>query len=250
MRMKRTLVAVPLLLLAACSGPPRLNAPTTPTASQPLTATPSQVDFDFISESDLIDLQYKTQTGADYSATVANPSVASTSWSTFNSADLVTPLTVLATGIGKTVIRVAVNGTPDGVNIPVSVDPDFTKVSVVFGGDVKKLNPQPLAGSQIQNCAGVGSYAEKVVVSLTRAGAGTFTVQDTPGFDRGYAVTAASGFSFTSHGTFSLFGAAIPGDLSIAFTSLNQLTFQETTTYNSGTSAVCANTYGGTLSRQ
>ena len=72
---------------------------------------------------------------------------------------------------------------------------------------------------------------------------------DTKDLDRSYTGTISSGLVFSGQGSFSFLGSSVPGQLSVTFNSLTQLTFQETTTYGTGSSS-CTNTYRGTLTKQ
>ena len=95
-------------------------------------------------------------------------------------------------------------------------------------------------------CAGSDAkYGENAVVNVNASGVGTVTLNDTPGFTRVYNITVtALNQTVTSQGTFSLFGAPIPGNITAVFTTVNQMTLKETTSYGS-----CSNTYSGTLNR-
>jgi uncharacterized membrane protein YgcG len=116
-----------------------------------------------------------------------------------------------------------------------------------FKGDASGDTTKKLGSSTNAFCAGSeAKYGETVSVTLDANGSGTITLDDTPNFQRVYNVTGVTGFGVTvkGSGTFSFFGAPIPGTLSVMFTSMTSLTMTETTTYGS-----CSNTYTGTMTR-
>jgi hypothetical protein len=177
--------------------------------------------------------------------TSSNPAVASLS-AVPSATQLVT-----AVGNGTTTIHVTLETVTDTADIPVTVNiqaPSLNSYNGTYKGDA---NLQPLLGqlrfvSPASSCAGsLAAYGETATINVNASGAGTFTMTDTPNFDRAYQVTIPSNLTFSSSGTFSFLGLAVPGKLSVTINSASKLTFQEATTYGS-----CTNTYGGTLTKQ
>jgi hypothetical protein len=233
---------------AACTS----NNPASPDNNKPQTrisSNPGSLSFNQLGQSGNVTASFTGSTvpppDSFWHFTSSNPSVASVS-----NASSPTQ-TVTAVGNGTTTIHITLETVNDTADIPVTVSaplPTFSQYNGMWKGDA---NLQPLLGqlrfvSPAASCAGsLNAYGETATINVNASGAGTFTMTDTPGFDRAYQVSIPSNLTFSSSGTFSFLGLAVPGKLSVTISSTSKLTFQEATTYGS-----CTNTYGGTLTKQ
>jgi hypothetical protein len=158
---------------------------------------------------------------------------------------------VTSTGTGSAFIHITLTTTNDSADIPVTVSrPAVTSYNGTYKGEAKQvpalLQLLPSPPRAAASCPGSSpGYAETAALNVNAAGAGTFTLTDTPGFDRAYQVTVPASLAFSGTGTFSLFGAPVPGQVNVTIDDATHLTFKETTTYGT-----CSNTYGGQLTKQ
>jgi hypothetical protein len=257
---KRAALAVLLgCVIGACdSRAANPGAPSPSSVNGTLTVTPSTLTLS-IGEKAGLDIEVRNSNfSASFTAvTSSNPAVATVSpVSTGGGLPPIGLVTVTGVSPGLSTVHVTYTTTPalaaTVVDIPVTVTGgNFSAYDGTYVGDATpqasslgRLSVKPLA-----NCPGAKAYGETIVVSVNGSGTGTLTMKDTKDFDRPYSGTISSGLTFSGQGTFSYLGTSVPGQLSVTFNSPTRLTFQETTTYGSG-SGSCSNTYGGTLTKQ
>lgn len=131
----------------------------------------------------------------------------------------------------------AVTPTPTPTPVPT---PTPTGITGTFVGKATlQTDPLTCKGSDAE-------YNEKATININASGSGTITLSDTPGFDRPYNVTNLTPSGFSTQGTFSFLGKAVPGTLSGSFNSGGtQATLIEQTNWGN-----CFNRYQSVLSKQ
>ena len=244
----RTRALFAVAALAVCAGACTNSTNTPDPPPQRIATLPQQMTFNQINASSQLSLRWvggsTPPPDTFWHAVSTNPTVAVVTGSGPN-------LTVTAVANGNATIHITLDTVTDTADVPVTVSatgPALTAYNGTWKGDanLKTTSLLPALVHPLASCPGsLGSYGETLVIDVSSSGAGTVTMKDTAGFDRPYQVTIPSNLTFTGSGTFSLFGAQIPGQLAVTINSLTQLTFQETTTYGN-----CSNTYGGQLTKQ
>src|SRR5215831_19292549 len=134
--------------------------------------------------------------------TSSNPAVATVSSESSPSR------TVTAISNGSATIHVTVDTVQDTADIPVTVNavaPALSAYNGTWKGDAN-LQATPIAPFVVApraSCLGsTPSYGETATITVNGSGAGTFTMTDTPGFDRAYQVTIPPSLTFAGTGTF------------------------------------------------
>lgn len=242
----RVSIAVLLLGIACGCDKKDPNAPDTTNASR-IFVSPGSFSFTSLGQTGSIRASFIGSStpppDSFWHFSSSNPGVASVSNNSSASQ------TVTAVANGTATIHITLDTVTDSADVPVTVNaplPVFSSYNGTWKGEAKQV-PVPFAPSHPgASCPGsTQSYAETATINVSASGAGTFTLTDTPGFDRPYQVTIPASLTFSGTGTFSFLGQPIPGQLSVTINDSTHLTFQETTTYGS-----CSNTYGGQLVKQ
>jgi len=246
MKLRRQSIVVLLLGMAWACDNKDPNAPG-PAATTRIIVSPGSLTFTSLGQTGSIRASFIGSTtpppDSFWRFSSSNPGVASVSNNSSASQ------TVTAVANGSATIHITLDTVTDTADVPVTVNaplPIFTSYNGTWKGEAKAV-PVPFAPSHpAASCPGsTPSYAESAAINVNASGAGTFTLSDTPGFDRPYQVTIPANLTFSGSGTFSFLGQPIPGQLNVTINDATHLTFQETTTYGT-----CSNTYGGQLTKQ